>query len=102
MIKKILTVMSYHESSLTSLVLIEVCRQVNKQSFICVLEVSILSLSTIIIFDFGIVPTAWYFFFFSFYLIKWLFNLFSLSVPGKYYSRNTLCALIRYLRYYFR
>jgi hypothetical protein len=63
MIKKILMVMSYHESSLTSPVFIEVCRQVNKQSFICMLGVSILSLSTIIIFDFGIVPTAWYFFF---------------------------------------
>ena len=37
MIKKILPVMSYHESSLTSPVFIEVCRRVNKQSFICVL-----------------------------------------------------------------
>jgi len=34
---------------------------------IYVLEVSILHLSTILVFDFGIVPTGWYFLFFILY-----------------------------------
>ena len=36
-------------------------RQDSERSCICVLEVSILPLSTILIFDFGIVPRVWYF-----------------------------------------
>ena len=37
-------------------------------SFICVLGISILPLSTILIFDFGIVPTVWYFLSFILYM----------------------------------
>jgi hypothetical protein len=36
----------------------------SERSRVWVLGVSILSLSTILVFDFGIVPTVWYFFVF--------------------------------------
>jgi hypothetical protein len=51
-----------HKASLTPLLFIEVSvpSQISQRSCICVLEVSILPLSTILIFDFGIVPTVWY------------------------------------------
>ena len=39
--------------------------QESEQSYICVLGVSIFPLSTILIFDFGIVPKVWYFMFFT-------------------------------------
>ena len=37
--------------------------------YLCVRRVSILPLSTILIFDLGIVPAVWYFIFISFHLI---------------------------------
>jgi hypothetical protein len=46
---------------------VSVPSQENEQLCICVSGVSILPLSTILIFYFGIVPTVWYFLFFLFY-----------------------------------
>ena len=53
-----------HKTSLTPQLFIEVPvpRQESDQSCICVLGVSIVPVSTILIFDFEIVPTVWYFF----------------------------------------
>jgi hypothetical protein len=50
-----------HKASLTSLLFTEVPvpSQTSEGSCICVLGVLILNLSTILIFDFGIVPTLW-------------------------------------------
>ena len=50
-------------TSLTPPLVIEVPvpSQENKQPCICMLGVSIVPLSTILIFDIGIVPTVWYF-----------------------------------------
>ena len=61
-----------HRFSLTPLPYFEVpvSSQENERPCICVLEISILLLSTILIFDFGIVPTVWYFWFFIIILFK--------------------------------
>ena len=58
-----------HKTSLTSPVFIEVSvpSQESERSCICVLVVSILSLSSILFLNFGTVPTVWHFFF-SLYL----------------------------------
>jgi len=45
---------------------VSVPSQENEWSSICVLEISILPLSTILIFHFLIVPVVWYFFVFKF------------------------------------
>jgi len=61
-----------HKTSLTPPLFFKCLSQLNQeseQSCICAFEVSILHLSMILIFDFGIVPTVWYFFvFYSFEL----------------------------------
>jgi len=59
----------YHRVLQTSLnqptfIEVTVPRQESGWSFISVIEVSILLLSMILIFDLGIVPTVWYFLFF--------------------------------------
>jgi hypothetical protein len=46
-------------------------RQESERSCICGLGVSILPLSTILIFDFRNVPTVWYVLFFIFYMCKY-------------------------------
>ena len=55
--------MKHHKTSLKPPLFMEllVPRYDSERSCICVLEVSILPLSTILIFDFGNVPTVWYF-----------------------------------------
>ena len=42
------------------------CTKLGKWEVLCVLGVSILPLSTIFLFDFGTVPTVWYFWVFHF------------------------------------
>jgi hypothetical protein len=62
----------------------------NEQSCICVLGVSILSPSTFLRFDLGIVPTVWYFLF-SFYLIiefGYIFLALFLVYSNVYYQIN--------------
>ena len=54
-----------HKTNLTPPHFIEVSvLQESQRSYICVLRLSVLVLSTILIFDFGIVPIVWYFLFF--------------------------------------
>ena len=55
-----------YKTSLTLPLFIEmsVPSQESERSCICVLGATILSFSTILVFDFGIVPTVWYFLFF--------------------------------------
>ena len=47
----------------------------SERSCICVLELSILPLSTFLIFDFGSVPTVWYFLFFFILLQLYIISL---------------------------
>ena len=60
-----------HKTSLTQPLSTEVpvLSQENEQSCICVLMVSISSLSTIFLLDFGTVPTVWFLFVFFFILL---------------------------------
>jgi len=53
----------YHKTSLNPATFywVPVPRQESEWSYICVIVLSILSLSTIFIFDIGIVRTVWYF-----------------------------------------
>ena len=54
-----------HKTNLTLPHFIEVpVLQESQRSYICVPRLSVLVLSTILIFDFGIVPIVWYFLFF--------------------------------------
>ena len=59
-----------HQSSLTRPLSNEVPvpSEESERSCICVLGVSIITLSTILIIDFEFIPTVWYFLCFSFYL----------------------------------
>jgi len=61
-----------HKTCLISPLFIEVTvpSQESEWSCICVLVVSILPLSTILILHFGTVPIVWYFFCFSFYFYR--------------------------------
>ena len=52
-----------------------VTSQESERSCICVLGISILPLSTILIFDFGIVPTVWYFWYFRIVPTVWYFRI---------------------------
>jgi hypothetical protein len=81
-----------HKTSLTPPLFIEVTvpSKENEQSCICVLGVSILSPSTFLRFDLGIVPTVWYFLF-SFYLIiefGYIFLALFLVYSNVYYQIN--------------
>jgi hypothetical protein len=58
---------SVHFSAIAHLFLFLMCHNIiyqSERSRVWVLGVSILSLSTILVFDFGIVPTVWYFLYF--------------------------------------
>ena len=59
-----------YKTSLTLPLFIEmsVPSQESERSCICVLGATILSFSTILVFDFGIVPTVWYFLFFMLFV----------------------------------
>ena len=58
-----------HTSFLVFFIEMHLPSQESERSCFCVLEILILPLSTILIFDFGIVPTVWYFLLFI--LLAW-------------------------------
>jgi hypothetical protein len=62
-----------HTTNLTLPLFIEVSlpSQESEQSYICVIGVSILPFSFLLIFDFGIVPTVWYFCFSLLFAHHW-------------------------------
>ena len=61
---------------------------------ICVSVISILPLSMILIFDFGIIPTVWYFLFFILLCGFKQFRIYDMIFETIYHNANILCHVV--------